>query len=334
MEGPVESASSSSVGEQSCEGSAYASYLDRVRNKLKCTFCCRSIGRGFYTECATCSNFYLCLDCFSADVRLPPHEPTHPYRIAENLDVMLFTKDWTIKDELMLLDCIEKHGMGNWKVISEMLENNRTAKQVEDHYWELYMGVHGYCLPASFLQGGEVHSTLDHYPAPTPDDRDLPPVQFSSLETGEVLRVLEEQEKHYVCAYADDPYRIPLNPPHTRGEQVHRDTAQRKEGKQEVQSKLASLVGAELPGYMPLREDFDVEYENDAEQVGQIAYCRILCLIYLLHSLPHQSIFCNNITPLNIYLYMCTGAGEHGGECGRAPRRNRPQAAAHAHLQQ
>lgn len=267
MDPPVESASSSSQVEQSCEDAAFALYLDRVRNKLKCSFCCRSIGRGFYTECATCSNFCLCLDCFSADVRLPPHEPTHPYKVAENLDFVFCAKDWTIKDELMLLDCIEKHGMGNWKVISEILENNRTAKQVEDHYWELYMGVHGYCLPASFLRESEVHSTFDHFPSP--EDQDLPPVQFSSLEAGEVLRVLEDQEKHYLSVYADDLFRIPLNPPHVRGEQVHRDTAQRKEGKYDVQNKLATLVGADLPGYMPLREDFDVEYENDAEQVSQ-----------------------------------------------------------------
>eukprot|EP01031_Cornospumella_fuschlensis_P042339 gene42339-51711_t len=41
--------------------------------------------------------------------------PSHSYKVAENLDMLLFSKDWTIKDELMLLDCIEKHGMGNWK---------------------------------------------------------------------------------------------------------------------------------------------------------------------------------------------------------------------------
>ena len=36
---------------------------------------------------------------------------------------------------------------------------------------------------------------------------------------------------------------------------------------QEVRERIAQLPGADLVGYMPLREDFDVEYENDAEQV-------------------------------------------------------------------
>eukprot|EP01031_Cornospumella_fuschlensis_P009390 gene9390-11532_t len=115
MEGCVDKASSSSNAEHGHDDSIFNFYLDRVRNRLKCSFCLRSIGRSFYTECATCSNFYLCLDCFSADVCLPPHEPSHSYKVAENLDMLLFSKDWTIKDELMLLDCIEKHGMGNWK---------------------------------------------------------------------------------------------------------------------------------------------------------------------------------------------------------------------------
>ena len=29
------------------------------------------------------------------------------------------------------------------------------------------------------------------------------------------------------------------------------------------------LPGADLPGFMPLREDFDIEYENDAESLLQ-----------------------------------------------------------------
>jgi len=32
-----------------------------------------------------------------------------------------------------------------------------------------------------------------------------------------------------------------------------------------LRQKLTELPGAELPGYMPLREDFDVEFDNDAE---------------------------------------------------------------------
>lgn len=37
--------------------------------------------------------------------------------------------------------------MGNWKTIGESMGLGRTARQIEEHYFEKYMGVHGYCLP-------------------------------------------------------------------------------------------------------------------------------------------------------------------------------------------
>ena len=51
------------------------------------------------------------------------------------------------------LDCyhnvgIDKFGVGNWKVIAEYLGTGKSTRQVEEHYWEGYMGTHGYCLPA------------------------------------------------------------------------------------------------------------------------------------------------------------------------------------------
>ncbi|CAE7455735.1 ADA2A, partial [Symbiodinium microadriaticum] len=36
---------------------------------------------------------------------------------------------------------------------------------------------------------------------------------------------------------------------------------------QEIREKLATLPGAEIAGFMPLRGDFDIEYHNDAEEL-------------------------------------------------------------------
>ena len=36
---------------------------------------------------------------------------------------------------------------------------------------------------------------------------------------------------------------------------------------QQVQEKISKLPGAALGGYMPLRGDFDLEHDNDAEQI-------------------------------------------------------------------
>ena len=49
---------------------------------------------------------------------------------------------------------IDKFGMGNWKGISEYI-GTKSLKQVDDHYWDLYMGRHGYCLPPSVVYDEE-----------------------------------------------------------------------------------------------------------------------------------------------------------------------------------
>lgn len=81
------------------------SHLLRIQNKLKCSFCTKSIGRSLFVQCAVCDNILLCSDCFAAGVILPPHNSSHPYRVAECLEsTTIFAKDWTIKEELLLLD--------------------------------------------------------------------------------------------------------------------------------------------------------------------------------------------------------------------------------------
>jgi len=61
----------------------------------------------------------------------------------------------------VLLESIEKIGAGNWKVIVDYMTSsiwgfNKTLRQVEDHYWDLYMGVHGLCLPKSAIVNDSV----------------------------------------------------------------------------------------------------------------------------------------------------------------------------------
>ena len=48
---------------------------------------------------------------------------------------------------------------------------------------------------------------------------------------------------------------------------VVRDLHKQNVDKLALREKQAMLPGADLPGFMPLREDFDIEYENDAESL-------------------------------------------------------------------
>lgn len=68
--------------------------------------------------------------------------------------------------------------------------SDKTAKQLEDHYWELYLGLHGYCLPQQYL---DVNGDLQQCVAPA----------------------LQEEE--------EGPNRIPVRPGYSLGESVVRD---------------------------------------------------------------------------------------------------------------
>lgn len=142
---------------------------------------------------------------------------------------------------IILFSClaIEKHGVGNWKVISENLNNGKTPKQIEDHYWIKYLGVHGYCLPCEYYEGREPAKVVDLFP----NDSD--------------------------GSSAEDFYRIPLVEGYVRGNPVVRDLGStpgaRPKDRNELHKNISMMPGSEIPGYMPLRQDFEVEFENDAE---------------------------------------------------------------------
>lgn len=47
-----------------------------------------------------------CIDCFCAGAALLPHRPDHPYRVVDCLDFPIFNKDWSAREELLLLEGI------------------------------------------------------------------------------------------------------------------------------------------------------------------------------------------------------------------------------------
>lgn len=96
---------------------------------------------------------------------------------------------------------IEKCGVGNWKVIADYIGTSKTTKQVEEHYWEHYMGAHGYCLPSKTIIGDE----------------------FVPTETLIIPNSVPDGSKGYP-ADASDNYRISVvDGGYSRGEVVVRD---------------------------------------------------------------------------------------------------------------
>lgn len=110
-----------------------------------CSYCRIDITQYLKIYCNECINFILCADCFCSGVELYPHKASHSYRVVDCLHHPIFHKDWTMSEELLLLEGIEKHGLGNWKTISEYV-GTKTPKACGDHYWQDYLGRFGFCL--------------------------------------------------------------------------------------------------------------------------------------------------------------------------------------------
>ena len=144
---------------------------------------------------------------------------------------------------MLLLEGIEKCGAGNWKLIADYIGNGKTSKNIEEHYWETYMGVHGYCLPVE---------TFD--------------TDKNTILTQNFIKSNDCNEDNLYSSNAP-LNRIPIVPRYKLNEKVERDKGKETKSKDraEIQQKIGTLPGSDLTGFIPLREDFDIEYENDAE---------------------------------------------------------------------
>jgi hypothetical protein len=139
------------------------------------------------------------------------------------------------------------------------MDSDKKEKKIDEHYWQLYMGRHGVCLPVDY--------SIDNL-ATTRETARLfpdPPVK-------------DEQTREENIS-PSDLYRIPVVSGYERGQSVERDvlpnhpmpsvqatTASSGTGRGRQVQSAPQPPATDLPGYMPLREDFETEYENDAEQ--------------------------------------------------------------------
>ena len=97
-----------------------------------CAFCKRSDepGSTVRIRCAV-SGVDLCIGCFTSGAESEQRKKDAPYYISDAWNGPLFDAAWSARDELALLDGIEKYGLGNWKEISERVGNGKTERKCE-----------------------------------------------------------------------------------------------------------------------------------------------------------------------------------------------------------
>ncbi|PFH33578.1 ADA2-A transcriptional co-activator SAGA component [Besnoitia besnoiti] len=240
-----------------------------------CDVCTKDISNVCRIRCAECEDFDLCVACFcmGAEVEGKAHKNSHSYiPIGRNAFPLLRHK-WTADEELRLLEGVSKYGFGNWSVgaqkqpggggegatglprtldgrgdVAELVNNvaltPKTSQECDQHYTEVYLNSRTSPLPDT--------STLlmSKDGGPLKEER--------RQEETRKTRGGKEEEKD------DDDDKEREN---ADGEAEEEDSA-RPAGAVAPPSRAGTAKPTHsIVGYWPLRGDFDVEYDNDAELI-------------------------------------------------------------------
>ncbi|XP_068668217.1 transcriptional adapter ADA2-like isoform X1 [Aristolochia californica] len=111
-----------------------------------CNYCNKDISGKIRIKCTKCPDFDLCVECFSVGAEVTPHKSNHPYRVMDNLSFPLIYPDWNADEEILILEGIEMYGLGNWAEVAEHV-GTKSKAQCIDHYTTAYLNSPCYPLP-------------------------------------------------------------------------------------------------------------------------------------------------------------------------------------------
>ena len=79
--------------------------LENLLGPQNCCLCDRNISKSVKVRCIECPSpaLTICLECHRTGAENEQHKKSHDYYILDNLNFPLFTKDWTAKEELLLI---------------------------------------------------------------------------------------------------------------------------------------------------------------------------------------------------------------------------------------
>ncbi|PON90270.1 Transcriptional adaptor [Trema orientale] len=258
-----------------------------------CNYCNKDITGKIRIKCCTCADFDLCIECFSVGAEVTPHKSNHPYRVMDNLSFPLICPDWNADDEILLLEGIEMYGLGNWLDIAEHV-GTKSKEQCINHYSNVYMNSPFFPLPdMTHVVGKNRKELLAMAKGHSEEKKGLPMIAELNLKeespfspsrikiedshkVGSSSRLLSSlntdsgprsgginvvatapNKKPNVTQVKDGPGIVKVEDPQADRNFIGKKPISGNEG--------SSLV--ELSGYNPKRQEFDPEYDNDAEQL-------------------------------------------------------------------
>ncbi|XP_039130763.1 transcriptional adapter ADA2-like isoform X2 [Dioscorea cayenensis subsp. rotundata] len=245
-----------------------------------CNYCNKDISGKIRIKCTKCPDFDLCVECFSVGAEVTPHKSNHPYRVMDNLSFPLICPDWNADEEILLLEGIEMYGLGNWTEVAEHV-GTKSKTQCIEHYTTAYMNSPCYPLPDMSRVNGKNRKELLAMAKVQGEGKkgisllsDVTPKEESPFSPSRVkvedlsgeasagrspssLGAGASKKASNMGMSKDGPDGSKTEDP-----QLDRSVGVKK-------PKYSGDEGpsmTELSGYNPKRQEFDPEYDNDAEQ--------------------------------------------------------------------
>ncbi|XP_010486344.1 PREDICTED: transcriptional adapter ADA2a [Camelina sativa] len=241
-----------------------------------CNYCDKDLSGLVRFKCAVCMDFDLCVECFSVGVELNRHKNSHPYRVMDNLSFSLVTSDWNADEEILLLEAIATYGLGNWKEVADHV-GSKTKIECRDHFNSAYMQSPLFPLPDLSHTIGKSKEELLAMSKEHDVKAEIP--ALARLSPKEELPMLAEI-KHKASG-KEDAIDQPLtalagvkkkvNVPQAKD--MTKLEAAKQQSDRSVGEKKLRLPGEKVPlvtelyGYNLKREEFEIEHDNDAEQL-------------------------------------------------------------------
>ncbi|KAG6695556.1 hypothetical protein I3843_09G104700 [Carya illinoinensis] len=286
-----------SSGENSESSAAGQGTSEGKRALYHCNYCNKDITGKIRIKCVMCPDFDLCIECFSVGAEMTPHKSNHPYRVMDNLSFPLICADWNADDEILLLEGIEMYGMGNWAEIAEHV-GTKSKEECIEHYTNVYMSSPYFPLPdMSHVVGKNRKELLAMAKGHSEDKKGFPMIGELNLKeespfspsrvkvedshkggsSGRLLSsLISEVESGVRCSgssaastaankKASNIAQVKDGAGVIKVEDPHADRSFSGKKRNTSVNEGPSLV--ELSGYNPKRQEFDPEYDNDAEQL-------------------------------------------------------------------
>ncbi|XP_028754929.1 transcriptional adapter ADA2b isoform X1 [Neltuma alba] len=259
-----------------------------------CNYCNKDITGKIRIKCAMCPDFDLCIECFSVGAEVTPHKSNHPYRVMDNLSFPLICPDWNADDEILLLEGIEMYGLGNWAEVAEHVGTKNKEACIE-HYRNVYLNSKTFPLPdMSHVVGKNRKELLAMAKGQSDDKKGIPMGDLGIKEESPFspARVkVEDSHKAGKSSRLQSNLNSESESGHSSGSHTAATANQRasnvgrgKDGPGVIKMEDAQLEKysggnkpsssgnegpslVELSGYNPKRQEFDPEYDNDAEQL-------------------------------------------------------------------